>query len=126
MDEMPDELSGSDIKFSFNSPLSEMADQGDTEKYLNVVNNILAPLAQLAPEQLENADMTTATRDAMRAAGWKAKWFKSEEAVQEAADMMAQKRQMAEELQQAQMMGQAGQDAGKGMQEVKKAGAEEA
>jgi len=124
LDRMPESLSDKEIKFSFNSPLSEMADQGDTEKYLAVVNNILAPLAELAPEQLENADMTTATRDAMKAAGWKAKWFNPEEKVAEAAEMMAQKRQQAEELMQAQMLGAAAEQGGKGMQEVKKAGAE--
>lgn len=124
-DQMPQGLQGQDIKFSFNSPLSEMADQGDTEKYLNVLNNILAPLAQLVPEQLANADMTTATRDAMRAAGWKAKWFNPEEAVEEAAQAAAEQKQQMEQLQAIQMMGQAGQDAGKGMQEVKKASGEE-
>jgi hypothetical protein len=122
LDAMPESLMGQDIKFSFNSPLSEMADQGDTEKYLNVVNNILAPLSELAPEQLENADMTTATRDAMRAAGWKAKWFKPEEAVEQAAEQMAQAKQAQEQMMQAQMMGQAAEQGGKGIQEVKKAG----
>lgn len=126
LEDMPDNLQGQEIKFTFSSPLSDMADQGDTEKYLNVVNNILMPLAQVDPSQLENADMTTATRDAMRAAGWKPSWFKDRQAVEEAREMMMQKQQQMEQLQAAQMAGVAGQEAGKGMQEVKKAGEEQA
>jgi len=125
LDHMPENLQGQEIKFNFNSPLSEMADQGDTEKYLNVVNNILMPLAELDPSQLENADMTKATRDAMRAAGWKPTWFKDEGAVEEARAALVEKQQMMEKMQAAGMMGGAAQEAGKGLQEVRKAGAEE-
>jgi 3-hydroxyacyl-CoA dehydrogenase len=99
-----------------------MADQGDTEKYLNVVNNILMPLVEIDPSQLANADMTTATRDAMRSAGWKPTWFNGTEEVEKAREELMQKRQQQEMMQQMQLAGQAGQDAGKGMQEVKKAG----
>jgi hypothetical protein len=122
IDSMPDELRGQDVKFSFNSPLSEMADQGDTEAYLNVVNQILAPLAQLMPEQLQNADMTTATRDAMRAAGWKAKWFNPEEAVEEAKQQQQQAQQAQEQMMSAQMLGQAAEQGGKGLAAINKAG----
>lgn len=121
---MPESLSEAEIKFTFSSPLSEMADQGDTEKYLNVVNNILAPLTQLDPAQLENADMTKATRDAMRAAGWKASWFKDAGDVDAARQAQQEKAAMMEQMQAAQMIGQAAEQGGKGMKEVKAASEE--
>jgi hypothetical protein len=118
IDEMPETLSDADIKFTFSSPLSDMADEGDAQAYLNVVNNILAPLTQIDPSQLENADLTKATRDAMRSSGWKASWFKDVEAVEEAKAQMAEKQQMAEQMAAAQMMGGAAEQGGKGMKEL--------
>lgn len=123
---MPETLEDANIKFTFTSPLSEMADQGDTEKYLNVVGRILAPLTEIDPSQLENADLTKATRDAMRAAGWKASWFKDESEVEAAKQMMQQKAAMMEQMQAAQMIGQAAEQGGKGLKEVKAAGEEQA
>ena len=40
---MPDALKGTDLKFSFRSPLSDMADQSDGEIYKAVMNEVWMP-----------------------------------------------------------------------------------
>jgi hypothetical protein len=48
-----------------------------------VRDRILAPSAQIDPAQLEQVNWDEATRDAMRAAGFKPNWFKPIEAIQQ-------------------------------------------
>jgi hypothetical protein len=90
-DQMPESLSGRDIKFKFRSPLDELAEQNEAELYLDNRDRILLPAAQVDPSLMEIVDLHAATRDALRANGWKAKWMKPKEAVDErrAADAEA-------------------------------------
>jgi hypothetical protein len=101
MEDMPRSLQGRELKFKFRSPLDELQEQNEAEIFLDVRDRILVPSARLDPSIIENADLSLATRDAMRSAGWKQKWFKPKEAVEErrvqqAEEMEAQ--QMAAEL----------------------------
>lgn len=125
LDQMPEALSGSDVKFSFNSPLADMADQADSANYQNVVNMILAPMMQIDPAQLENANLTRATRDAMAASGWKAEWFNEEDAVEKKRQEIMQQQKAIQEMQMAQMAGQTGEQAGKAGAALKEAASDE-
>jgi hypothetical protein len=114
--DMPASLSGKDLKFKFRSPLDDLAEQNEGEIYLDIRDRFLLPAAQFDPSLLEIADLHTSTRDAMRAAGWKQKWFKPKEAVGEARvrqDEEAQAQKLAQDLATA---GQVAEQGGKGIE----------
>lgn len=118
--DMPEELQGRTLRYKFRSPLTDMQDVNEAETYLDVRDRILAPTAQFDPAQLENVDWTEATRDAMRAAGWKAKWFKDKGAVQKRRQQMDQQAQAEKAAQDVGMAGEAAEQAGRGAQELAK------
>jgi hypothetical protein len=60
-----------------------LAEQNEAELYLDNRDRILLPAAQVDPSLMEIVDLHQATRDALRANGWKAKWMKPKEAVEE-------------------------------------------
>ena len=91
---MPKSLQGQNLRYSFRSPIMDMADQNEAEIYTGIMNTILLPASQIDPAQLENADLTEATRDAMRAAGWKPQWFKEKEAVDQKRAQMEKQMEM--------------------------------
>jgi hypothetical protein len=121
MQDMPESIAGSDIRFSFFSPLSDLADQREAETYLDVRDRILVPAAQLDPAQLEHANWTEATRDAMRAAGWKAKWFNPKEAVAKKAEELAKAAAMQKGMEAVGAGGAVAEQAGKGMAAIDQA-----
>lgn len=118
LSEMPDSLSEMDLDFKFRSPLDELSDQAEAETYLDVRDRILLPVAQIDPAQLENVDWTEATRDAMRAAGWKAKWFKPREAVAAKTEQLTQAAAMQKGMEALGSAGAIAEQGGKGMAEV--------
>jgi hypothetical protein len=93
---MPDSLQGSDVDFSFRSPMADMSEQQDAEVFVDAVGRILMPAAEMDQSQMEHVDWDTAVRDAMKAAGFKAKWFKPMEMV------LQRRQQMMEQIQQQQ------------------------
>ena len=121
MDKMPDTLLGQDIRFTFHSPLADAYDQADAAIYTDVAQRILVPAAQIDPAQIENADITAATRDAMKAAGWKAKWFKPIEAVEERRQQVQQQMEAQQQMAAAEQMGGAVEKGGKGVEAIQKA-----
>ncbi len=92
--EMPEELENMETQFSFRTPLADFADQRDAEVYIDGMTRVVIPAAQIDPSQVENVDLTESTRSALRAMGWKQKWFKPVEVV----------RQRQQELQKAAVM----------------------
>jgi hypothetical protein len=121
-DQMPQSLQGRDLKFKFRSPLDELAEQNEADTYVDVRDRIYLPAVQLDPSLKEIADLGAATRDAMRSAGWKAKWFKPKEAVDGARQQQEQQQQLAETAGQIGTAGQVAQDAGKGIDALMTAG----
>jgi hypothetical protein len=114
--EMPDTLADRDIKFKFRSPLDELAEQNEAATFIEVRDTIIAPSAAVDPSIWEMVDLEQATRDAARAAGFKAKWLRPKEAVlaaREQAAAQAQAAQMAEEIAAG---GAIAEQAGKGME----------
>lgn len=122
LDSMPDSLQDREIKFKFRSPLDELAEQNEAEIYIDVRDRIIMPAAQIDPAQLENVDWTEATRDAMRSSGFKAKWFKPREAVDEAREKQQQKQEAAETMEEVGAAGQIAEQAGKGIESLAKVG----
>jgi hypothetical protein len=124
MDEMPESLQGHELKFKFRSPLDELAEQNEADIFVDVRDRILMPSAQLDPSLIETADLAEATRDAMRSAGWKAKWFKPKEAVDTRREQQAQDQEAAQMAQEAAQIGQIAEQGGKGLDALMTAGAD--
>jgi hypothetical protein len=112
---MPETLQGREIKFKFRSPLAEMEEQREAQIYGQVLTGILMPAAQVDPAQIEQIDLTTATRDAMRAGGWKQKWFKPVEAIEARQQQIAEEMEAAKAMQMAQQVTETGQKAAAGL-----------
>ena len=121
LDAMPESLAGKDIKFKFRSPLDELAEQNEAEIFLDVRDRILIPSAQLDPSLIETADLETATRDAMRSAGWKAKWFKPKEAVEARRIEETEKAELAAAGEELASGGAVAEQLGKGIQSMAEA-----
>lgn len=113
MDRMPESLSGADIKFSFRSPLADMAEQADAATFVDGLTRIILPAAQIDPAQVENVNMTESTRAALRAIGWKAKWLNPVEAVDQKRQQMMQQQQAMAEMQALAAGGQVAEQGGK-------------
>jgi hypothetical protein len=121
-DQMPESLQGRDLKFKFRSPLDELVEQNEADTYIDIRDRILFPAMQVDPSLKEIANFEAATRDAMRAAGWKAKWMNPKEAVEAARQQQAQQDQMAELAGQIGTAGQVAEQAGKGIDALATAG----
>jgi hypothetical protein len=122
MDEMPESLDGMELKFKFRSPLDELAEQNEADIFVDGRDRILMPSAQLDPSILETADLAEGTRDALRASGWKAKWFKPREAVASKREQDAQEQQAMAMAQEASTIGQVAEQGGKGLDALVQAG----
>jgi hypothetical protein len=114
-DKMPESLADKDIKFKFRSPLDDLAEQNEAEIFLDVRDRIFAPAIQQDPSLAEIVDWPVATRDAARAMGFKAKWFKPKEAVGERAAQLAEEAQAQQTVQDIGTAGQIAEQSGKGL-----------
>lgn len=120
-EEMPSELSGADIKYTFQSPLSEMADEAEMEAYIDVLGRVIVPTMQLDPAQVANFDLTLAARDAAKAGGWKAKWFRDMAEVAEKQAEQQRARELAMGIDAIQQTGAAAEAGGRGLASIKEA-----
>lgn len=121
-DQMPDSLQGRDLKFKFRSPLDELVQQNEADTYVDIRDRIYLPAVQLDPSLKKIADLETATRDAMRAGGWNAKWFLPKEAVAQERQDLEQQQEMATLAEDVSTAGQVAQQAGKGVDALANAG----
>jgi hypothetical protein len=117
-EQMPETLQGRDIKFKFRSPLDELAEQNEAATFIEVRDTIIVPSAQIDPTVLDAVDWETATRDAARSAGFKAKWLKPKEAVQAVREEQAAKAEAARMAEEIAAVGAVGEQAGKGMEAI--------
>jgi len=124
MDQVPESLMGADIQFQFRSPLSEMAEQREAESFVDGMQRILMPIAEIDPAQMEQVNLSMAVRDAMRASGWKQKWFNPVEAVEQKRAQLAEQQQLAEAASGAGAAAGIAETGGKALQELGKAGVE--
>lgn len=120
---MPPTLRNQNIKFEFRSQLADLADQREAQTYITIRDSILAPAAQFDPAQLANVNWTEATRDAMRAGGWKAKWFNPKDAVDEERKRIAQEAEVQKGLGIASAASHIANQGGQGLQSLIEASA---
>lgn len=121
VDQMPETLIGADAKFSFRSPLAEMAEQADAATFVDGLTRILLPAAQIDSSQVQNVNMTKSTRGALRAIGWKADWFNPVEAVEAERERLQEQAQMAAAMQMAGQVGAVAEQGGKAAQAIEQA-----
>lgn len=119
---MPQGLRGKDVKFKFRTPMQAMTEQTEAQAYIDIRDQVLVPMLQIDPAQMEGIDLTTATRDAMRTMGWRAKWFKTEEAIAEARAKQAEEAEAAKMAEQIGQMGALAEQGGKGINALVTAG----
>jgi hypothetical protein len=121
MEFMPRTLSERDVEFRFRSPLDELAEQTEADAFIDVMTRIVAPVAQINPIEMEDIDLTGAKRDAMMALGWKAKWLKPREEIEQKKLEMARKAEMQQAMEEAMSAGQAAEQGGKGASAIAEA-----
>jgi hypothetical protein len=78
---MPESLQGSEVRFTFRSPLADMSEQNDADIYRQTMETIVKPAAEVDPALIALVNLDEAVPDAMRASGFKAKWMNDGEAV---------------------------------------------
>jgi hypothetical protein len=94
---MPDELRGEHIDFSFESPLHDAAEREKGQRFIET-GQMLAQAVQLDPSTAHIVDASTALRDVLKAVGVPAKWTRSEGAVKALVDAEKQAQQSAQLL----------------------------
>ena len=118
LDQSMTEVQEIDADLADTLELAEMAEMEAAEIFVDVRDRILGPIAEMDPSQLENVDWTAATRDAMRAAGFKSKWMKPVEAVMQKAEQLAKQAEMQAGMAAIQEAGAAAQTGAAGMAAV--------
>ena len=78
--DIPDSLSGRDVKFKFTSPLSESEEEKKANKF-NQVSRMLAEAATLDEGVIDNINFDVALRDAINGMGAPAQWLNGPEQV---------------------------------------------
>jgi hypothetical protein len=78
---MPESLQGSELRFTFRSPLADMSEQNDADIYRQTMETIVRPAAEVDPALMALVNLDEAVPDAMRASGFKAKWMNGGDAV---------------------------------------------
>jgi hypothetical protein len=108
----PPSLGDREIRFKFRSPLSDLAERAEAETFMYGMTNIILPNMQVDPAQLENVELTVATRDALKAIGYKQKWMKPKEAVAQKQQQNQQAAMIAKGADAAQTVGGIAEQAG--------------
>jgi len=119
--QMPETLQGSDIRFSFRSPLAEMAEQKEAETFLDIRDRIIMPMSEIDPSQLGQIDWDVAIRDALRASGAKQKWLAPLEAMQAQREEQQKDDALAKGMETMGGIAQIAETGGKGLAEMTKA-----
>lgn len=96
-DSIPESLRGADVEFKFASPLREQVDVQKGRVFLEGVQ-LVQTGAALDPGVANIPNASEAMRDVLSAIGWDAKWMRSPEEVQAAADVEAEQAQAEQML----------------------------
>jgi hypothetical protein len=121
VEEMPETMQGQDIRYEFRSPIREVTEEIKGQVFMEGLQ-VLGAAAQIDPAQVENVDLTKATRDALKGTKWPADWFKDEKAVaaKRAADQKAA--MLAKGVEALSAGGQVGEQIGKAGKALAEAG----
>ena len=99
--DMPAELRGASIEFTFESPLHDAVEREKGQRYIEA-SQMLATAVQLDPNAVHIVDAEAALRDVLKAVGVPAKWTRSESQVANLIEEQKQAQQTAQLLQQMQ------------------------
>jgi hypothetical protein len=110
---IPEEFLGRDIKFSFENPIISAQEQEAKQAYLEALNTIMTT-AQIDPSAIHYINVNASIRDAMRGNGFRETWFRSDEEIQGIIEQQQMQQQMAQEVEMAKQVG----EAGKGIKEA--------
>lgn len=120
LEDIPKELSGREIEYTFSSPMRDAMKRASTQQYAQVIS-ILASLREADPQSNAdlNVNLDVALRDAVEGTGASPTWLNTEEDVEELTEQREQQQQLqaqAQMIQQgaavAQQVGDAGQSLG--------------
>lgn len=99
--DMPKELRGEEIEFTFESPLHDATEREKGQRFLEA-GSMLAQAAQIDPTAVHVVDIKTAFRDVLQAIGIPANWTRSELEAQALDDQAKQQAQTSNLLAQMQ------------------------
>lgn len=119
--EMPRELGGMEIKFQFESPISQSAEREKVAQFRETAA-LLKEAAEMDPTLLAEFDVRTAFRDAVSGVGGPSKWLLPEEEAAKARAAEQEKMAMARAAEQAGAMGGIAEQVGAGAQQLQAAG----
>lgn len=88
---IPMGLRGKDVKFDFASPLADMADEANAQKFIQGAQ-ILQVATQIDPAQVASINIDNATADALKGAGFPEGWLAGDKAVAAKRDEMAKEK----------------------------------
>lgn len=101
LQDMPRELQGEDVTFTFESPLHEATERAKGQRFLEG-KSMLAEAVALDPSAAHLVDAKVALRDVLDGIGVPAKWVRSESEVQQLTDADKEQQQTQQLLQQMQ------------------------
>ncbi len=101
LDDLPESLSGAEIRFKFQSPLHDAIERKKGTKFLEA-KQLLREAVELDPATIATMDARKALRDALSGIGTPAAWLRDEEEVEAMAEQQAQEQ---EAMKQAEQMG---------------------
>lgn len=99
--EPPDVLKGRDVEFEFESPVARARRQVEAAAFSRAME-LIAPLAQVQPQMLENLDGDAIVRDLPDLGGFPMRWLRREEIVA----ALREQRQQAEQANEAVAQGE--------------------
>lgn len=119
--DVPDALNGENVEFQFRSPLREVQDQAKAGLFMDMMQRVVMPAAEIDPAQMANIDLTEAVRDSVMGLGVPAKWLAGEDMVKQAQEALAKQKEMQAGIAALQQGGDAAQAVGAGTQQMKQA-----
>lgn len=122
VDEMPDSLSGKEVMFKFDSPLTDAIGTEKGQKFLEN-QQFLAQAASIDPSATYLIDVKEALKDVFTGVGTPASWMRDDKAVAEMVDQANQKQQAQEMLAGLQQGATGAESLGRATQSFAQAGA---
>lgn len=119
--EIPESLSGADINFRFENPLTEARDQAITQTFIDS-KGIIDVAASIDPSMAGIMNTEEALRDALRGRAVPSKWLKTEEQMAEERQQDDAQQGLMEAAQAAAGVGQVAQSIGQGAAALGEAG----
>jgi hypothetical protein len=109
--EIPKSIRGSEVRFRFESPLSDAIEQQKSQKFVQAKGLITEAMA-LDPATAVTVDARIALREALSGIGVPAKWMRSEEAVEKHAAALQEQQQMQQQAAMVQQAAETGEQIG--------------